>query len=286
MINNPPTVSIIIPTLNSDRTIGKCLESIKNQSYKNIEIIIIDAGSKDKTIDVAKEYGVDIYTLNNSGMSEATNYGVKKSKGLYIYRVDSDVIIDKTLVSEAIVKCEIEEYDGVCIFWLPDDSLGFWSKIRKTLFESYIHDPTYVGSIKYNKNLLGARFLKKEVFMEVGGYNEKVPLAGEDYEFYNRLADTNFKFGLISSKEKHIGEPTSLLDIYKKNIRYGFSLNELSIEGKHGIKQLSVFGRKYYFNAFKNAAKNGPIHFFGLILYILIVHISGLHGFLYYKLTN
>jgi len=281
-----PLVSIIIPTLNSERTLEKCLSSINSQSYKNIETIIVDGGSKDKTVEIAKKMGVNIYYKKGFSISASTNLGVKISKGKYVYRIDSDVILDSIIVEESVQKCEKEGYDGVCIFWLPDDSISFWAKVRKIEKESYIEHPDYVGAIKYNKNVLGARFLRKDVFLFVGGENEKVPIAGEDYEFYNRLAKTNFKFTRVNAREKHIGEPRSLKDIYKKTFRYGCTLNRFFEENKQGRSQMSIFGRRYLIDAFKRALKKDIKLFFGLVLYGLVVLLSSNFGRIYCKLIK
>ncbi len=72
-------VSVIIPTYNSEGTIEICLESIANQSYKNIEIIVVDIFSKDRTVEIAKSYGARIYLLDCE-RTRAKNFGLKKAK--------------------------------------------------------------------------------------------------------------------------------------------------------------------------------------------------------------
>ena len=103
--NEHPKVSVIIPTYNSERTIEKCLKSIKKQSYQNVEVILVDGGSTDNTINISRKYDTVIYEKLGSGMAEATNYGVDKSQGKYIYRVDSDVILDSDIIEQAVEKC-------------------------------------------------------------------------------------------------------------------------------------------------------------------------------------
>ena len=120
-----PLVSVVIPTYNSEKTLHKCLTSIKNQTYKNIEIIIVDGGSTDETVEIAMSFGAKVYTLLGSKMSDATNFGARHAHGKYLYRVDSDVILDETLIEEAVHKCEVEGFDGVCVFWLPDENISF-----------------------------------------------------------------------------------------------------------------------------------------------------------------
>jgi glycosyltransferase involved in cell wall biosynthesis len=73
-----PLVSIIIPTKNSAEFLEQCLISIKNQSYKNIEIIVVDNFSKDSTREIAKRYGATIY-LKGPERSAQRNYAAKKA---------------------------------------------------------------------------------------------------------------------------------------------------------------------------------------------------------------
>lgn len=283
-MKNRPLVSIVIPTLNSEKTIDKCIVSIMNQSYENIEIIVVDAGSGDKTVKIADNFNIKVIEANVKSMTKQTNIGVRNSSGEYIYRIDSDVILPSTIVEESVLKCEMEDYDGVCVFWLPDDSISFWAKIRKVEKESYIERPNFVGSIKYDKNVLGARFLKRKVFDSVSGFDEEIPTSGEDYAFYNKLAQSHFNFATINSVERHIGEPRTLKDILIKNFRYGTNLMYFFDHQENGGKQFSPVGRIYLIVALKKALNMNILIFLGLITYLLSVYGSTSLGMVYYKL--
>ncbi|MDY9922942.1 glycosyltransferase [Methanobacterium sp.] len=285
-MNSNPLVSIVIPVLNSEKTLRQCLTSVSNQSYSNIETIVVDGGSNDKTIEIAQVFGVKVIKANIPSMTKQTNMGILNSKGKYVYRIDSDVILPLNILGECIEKCEVERYDGVCVFWLPDESISFWAKVRKIEKESYINKPNYVGSIKYKKNVLGARFLRKDVISNIKGFDEEIPTSGEDYALYNKLAKSNYQFALISSREKHIGEPKNAKDIILKNFRYGASLMFFIENQEDGKKQFSPFGRKYLIDAFKEAFKQNIILFFGLITYLLLVYISTAIGVIYYKVSR
>ena len=88
-----PLVSIIIPTLNSERVINYCLQSIKKQNYKNYEIIIVDNGSKDKTIEIAKKYTKKIFHNSLKSAEASKAFGLTKASGKYIALIDSDNIL-------------------------------------------------------------------------------------------------------------------------------------------------------------------------------------------------
>lgn len=113
---NSPLVSIIIPIFNVSNYISKCIESIINQTLNNIEIICIDDGSTDNSLDIVKKYANDdsriaIYSENNCGQGVARNLGIEVAKGKYIYFIDSDDLIDKNALFELFKKCENEKLD-------------------------------------------------------------------------------------------------------------------------------------------------------------------------------
>ena len=93
---NENLVSVVMSVYNSEQTIKKSIESILNQTYKNIELIIIEDGSSDETRFICKEYerkyeNVFVYSNNkNIGLTRSLNIGINKSKGAFIARQDSD----------------------------------------------------------------------------------------------------------------------------------------------------------------------------------------------------
>lgn len=93
-------ISIIIPVYNSAKYLRKCLNSIINQTFDNIEIICINDGSTDNSLSIINEYAkidsrIKVYTIENKGVSAARNYGILVATGEYIGFVDSDDWIDK-----------------------------------------------------------------------------------------------------------------------------------------------------------------------------------------------
>lgn len=98
-------ISIIIPVYNNCTSIKKCLDSLINQSYKNLEIIIINDGSTDKTENVCLEYKendkrIKYYFKKNSGVSDTRNYGIAKATGEYLCFIDSDDYIEKDYIEK------------------------------------------------------------------------------------------------------------------------------------------------------------------------------------------
>jgi len=117
-----PKFSIIVPVYNVEKYIKKCLDSIFNQSFKDFEVIVVNDGTKDNSMDIVKKYDVKVINQENSGLSEARNTGVKSAKGEYIIFLDSDDFIEKDLLKEIndslknkpdVVRFQIQDYkDG------------------------------------------------------------------------------------------------------------------------------------------------------------------------------
>ena len=96
-------VSIIIPVYNSEKYISKCLDSVLNQTYKDIEVLVINDGSKDNSIDILREYEkkddrIVVIDKENEGVAKTRNMGIKKATGDYIMFIDNDDFIDKEYV--------------------------------------------------------------------------------------------------------------------------------------------------------------------------------------------
>lgn len=95
-----PKFSIIIPVYNVEKYIKKCLDSVFSQTYKDYEVIVVNDGTKDNSMNIVKEYDVKIINQKNQGLSEARNVGLKNAKGEYILFLDSDDYIEKDLLKE------------------------------------------------------------------------------------------------------------------------------------------------------------------------------------------
>jgi len=99
-----PKVSVIVPVYNAEKYIKKCLESIINQTMKDLEIIVVDDGSTDNSAEIIDETIksndstiIKYYKKENGGLSDARNYGAKYAEGKYISFIDSDDFIDEDL---------------------------------------------------------------------------------------------------------------------------------------------------------------------------------------------
>ena len=98
-------ISVIVPVYNVEKYLEKSVLSIKNQTYNNIEILLIDDGSTDSSSKICDKlaknnHSIKVFHKKNGGLSDARNYGIKKSKGKYICFVDSDDLINNFMIEE------------------------------------------------------------------------------------------------------------------------------------------------------------------------------------------
>src|SRR5271156_236898 len=103
-MNDKVMVSAIIPTYNRGYVVGKAIDSILNQTYDNIEIVVVDDGSTDNTQEKLKEYGdrIRVVYQKNSGPSAARNHGVRASRGEFIACLDSDDVWMPTKIERQV----------------------------------------------------------------------------------------------------------------------------------------------------------------------------------------
>ncbi len=121
-----PLISVIVPIYNVEEYLPKCVDSIINQSYKNLEIILVDDGSPDNSPQICDEYAqkdsrIKVIHKENGGLSDARNVGLKASNGEYVSFIDSDDWINADFISELykgiesgvdIAECATRLFDG------------------------------------------------------------------------------------------------------------------------------------------------------------------------------
>lgn len=111
-------VSVIVPVYNAEQTIQRCIESILGQTYAEMEIILVDDGSKDSSLQMCrkmaeKDVRIQVITKENGGVSSARNCGIQNAKGTYILFLDSDDCIEKTMVGSYVRMMSEQNVDVV-----------------------------------------------------------------------------------------------------------------------------------------------------------------------------
>jgi len=183
----PIKLSIIIPALNEEKLLPVLLESIEKQDFKNYEIIVADAQSKDKTKQIAENYGCQIVAGGTPPVSR--NNAAKSARGEYLLFLDSDVKLPKMFLKKLIGKVEKKGIE-ICSCWFNplsrrcDDFLihHFFNCYNYSTQFFYPHAPGY------------CIFAKKEIHEKISGFNENL-LMGEDHDYVKRAA----KFGKFKS---------------------------------------------------------------------------------------
>lgn len=219
-------ISIVIPVYNSSRYIEKCIRSVFNQTYQDLEIIIVDDCGKDGSIDIIKRVLIEypevatkvkfIYHEFNQGCAAARRDGMKEATGEYILQVDSDDFVDTTMVEKMVAKAQAEDADMVvCNYYntnnnrrtlveikRPSDNVEFASMV----FQGYIH----AGA--WNKMMRRSILQEHEIYPEAGinmgddmtvliqalYYVEKIGYIDDALYFYNCSNDESLSRTIYS----------------------------------------------------------------------------------------
>ena len=203
-----PLVSVIVTTKNSARTIYRCLNCIKKQSYKNIEIIVVDNNSTDLTKWIASHYFTKLVFNHGPERSAQRNLGIKKACGDYILYLDSDQYIHRDTIKHCL------EYS---IFLFKDMVSIPELNYPDTFFNKAVNYEKKATAYKRDRAL--PRFFKRRVFDVVGLFNEERTF-DEDIEFVLRAREAGYNETSIDLPLLH-DEGTNLKSMAKKYRYYG-----------------------------------------------------------------
>ena len=184
-------LSIIIPTLNEEKYLPLLLESIKRQDFKDYEIVIADAGSKDKTIEIAKKYGCKI---TKGGLpAEGKNRGAGAAKGEFLLFLDADTVLPPQFLKNAISEFQKRKLDiGSFRLLSYEDNKLF--QLGLYLFYNF----PIVLLEKILPHAATGILVKKKIFEKVKGFDTTVKLA-EDHHLARRIKKIGGSCGIIRS---------------------------------------------------------------------------------------
>lgn len=212
--NRTPLVSVAVITYNSSRFILETLDSIKNQTYQNIELIVADDCSKDNTVDICKEWieinkprfhDVKLVTTErNTGTAGNCNRAITSSTGEWFKIIAGDDLLCDDAI-ENYVKFVISGNIQVCFA----EAIHFSGDISE---KKYTYEKIDIEKVAFGKGVTAkdqydilkrqfigsgpAFFAKKEVIQEVGGYDERFPLQ-EDYPLFIKIAKAGYRFYIM-----------------------------------------------------------------------------------------
>lgn len=218
--DNEPLVTISIPTMNSGQFIGRCLEAISSQTYKQIEINIIDGGSSDETVDIAKAHGVKEILTYSGGLLGARELGARIAHGSIMVLLDSDQILASDAIKRAVNM--LGDHDMLV---LEEDVYS-----NETLIEKLFHcDRILIHSVKDFSPYTGVmlpRVYKQQVLRDAfsaipAQALEKI--GGQDHAIiYYEAWKVSQRVELVSAAVKHI-EPDNFMAIWRKFYRWGYT---------------------------------------------------------------
>lgn len=196
------TVSVIMSVYNAETTVAKSIESLIGQTYENLEILLLDDSSTDKTLSICKEYennfkNIHLYrNKNNLGLTKNLNFLINKSSGEYLARQDSDDISEPSRIEKQINFIEKYNLDGCTTrakiiqtgAIIPKKSLYLPKKFVINFKNPFVH---------------GSLVVKKTVAESIGNYNEKFYYS-QDYKLMYDLVTGGSKLKIMKECLYHL----------------------------------------------------------------------------------
>ncbi len=258
MMSTRIKASIIVPIYNVEKYLDQCIESLVKQTYKNLEIILVDDGATDSSGAIVDEWAkkdsrIVAIHQKNSGMSAARNVGIKESTGEYILFVDSDDYVTDKYVEELVDALEKEDADiSMCKYY------GLWPD-KVTLEEKLPSSPvnlsadrfleqlyTYSGHYSLAWNKAYRRQLFDDVCFEVGKRNEDARIMLFLMLKVNKIAHIPQGLYYYRQRQSSIMNGVSKEVVLRSELEWiQMHLDELE---KLGKDKLIVLAQKLYFN--------------------------------------
>ena len=246
-------VSIIIPVFNADKYINRCLSALQDLDYPKdkYEILIIDNGSSDQTVDIVKKYPVKLLIKIKCNISILRNWGANQAHGDIFAFIDADCVPQKDWLSQASTLLQLDNVGATgCWYALPKDTTlveRTWDILTSIRREK-------IGTIDWVPS--GNLIIRKEVFDQINGFDEFL-ITSEDVDICQRI----IKAGLLIYSHpivavEHLGNPKTLKQFFLKEKWRG-----------EGVLQNAF--QKFPHIEFNNAL------LFGIISFIFILGILG-----------
>jgi len=179
-----PLVSVIITTREEEKYLTRTLQAVRNQTYRPIEIVVSDAESRDKTVQIARKHGAKVF-VKKTNIPQGRNYGAEKSRGKILVFLDADTILEKNWIKKAVDDLKKKEVDmAVGVFRPRENSVS--AKMTCWIWSDFL---PYILKI-FGKEMHGGGstfVIKRNIFMLSGGFKEDQAML-EDAEFVNRIS--------------------------------------------------------------------------------------------------
>lgn len=292
MSHNPPLVSVVIPTYNRSAMVIDAIESVRAQTYENIEILVIDDGSTDDTQEAVSKI-VDprlrYHFLSHAGRSAARNYGIRQSHGEYIAFLDSDDLYLPEKLRKQVVVLENQDVIGLVYssgyFVGMDDSNDGCNEQPSTESAfiagskiNYIHEAKKSGAlyrdiVTYDPEcaILLPTVMVKKKFFELAGYFDESMSQIEDIDMWRRIAKQTIIQALREPlvvvrrhQENTEWSPNDLLRITNRYVAKVFR-EDANYIGKNFIRKKAA---QLYLTYYKHFRKTPPFYHWSRLPFI------------------
>lgn len=236
-------VSIIIPAFNEEKNIDKCLRSIKKLDIPKdqYEVIVVDNGSTDKTVEIAESFGAQVFTKPKINISSLRNFGTSIARGDIFAFIDADCVLDRYWLTEALKELEIEEI-GATGSNCRLKGNGTWiSKAWEFNKRSKLQrcDVDWIQSA----NLI----IKRKCFEDVGGFDDRLSVC-EDSDICYRIKDKGYT--IISNPaicSYHLRFTETLGSFFKNELWHGKDVLKLFFISKNKKMYIKILGLTVFF---------------------------------------
>jgi glycosyltransferase involved in cell wall biosynthesis len=235
-MKSKPLVSVVIPTFNSERYLNQCLQSIRSQSYPNIEIIIVDNHSSDRTQEISENFDAKLLSMK-SERAQAKNLGVEICKGQYLLFLDSDMELESTVVEECVKIAKGNARVGGIIIRERSVGNSFLARVRD--FERSFYSKT---------NIESARFFRKDLVLRAGGFDKGAVF------FEESVLPQKIELLGFNTRERikpcilHHEENISLGEFLRKRYYYSKTARSyLKQYKRYGFNQVNIISRMQLF---------------------------------------
>lgn len=189
-MNEKPKISVVVPLYNKEKAIAKTIDSILNQTYSDFELIVVDDGSKDNSLQAVQAFNdsrLRVIHKENGGVSSARNCGIKEAKGDFIALLDGDDLWEQTFLEEQIkLMHDFPEAGmwGVNTAFIKGGKFYKWQQGMPEGFRGYVEN--FFGTHHNDLFCSSSVVIHREVFEKVGYFDERVS-ASEDLDMWFRI---------------------------------------------------------------------------------------------------